>query len=241
MKISFLTLLACMLWGLSFFYTVSHKKNILSLQSINGLNKNIHSENDSELFQELKLNELNLSKQAFEMAFQGFQSLLKKGMITNSKVLSIIDFSQPSTGKRLYVIDLNLKKLLFNTYVAHGQNSGKLVPENFSNEPNSYESSLGFYTTNKTYLGKHGYSLLLNGLEKGINDLAQARAIVFHGASYVSEEFVKTYGYLGRSWGCPAVPENIATPIIDCIKDGSCLFIYANKQSYLTSSKILNT
>lgn len=230
-----------MLWGLAFFYTVSNKKNNVSFQSVNGLNKNIHSENDSELFQELKLNELNLSKQAFEIAFQGFQSLLKKGMIANAQVLSIIDFSQPSTAKRLYVIDVHLKKLLFNTYVAHGQNSGKLVPENFSNEPNSYESSLGFYTTDKTYLGKHGYSLILNGLEKGINDLAQTRAIVFHGASYVSEQFVKTYGYLGRSWGCPAVPENIATPIIDCIKDGSCLFIYANKQSYLTSSKILNT
>ncbi|MCX6293990.1 MAG: murein L,D-transpeptidase catalytic domain family protein, partial [Sphingobacteriales bacterium] len=131
--------------------------------------------------------------------------------------------------------------LLFNTYVAHGQNSGYAMAEKFSNKASSLQSSLGFYETSSTYLGKHGYSLKLEGLEKGINDNAMERSIVMHGASYVSEGIIKIKGYLGRSWGCPAVPEKYSKPIIDKIKNGTCIFIYANNSMYFHQSKLLQS
>jgi hypothetical protein len=129
---------------------------------------------------------------------------------------------------------------MFNTYVAHGVNSGLEFANRFSNIPSSLQSSLGFYQTWETYTGKHGYSLQLNGLESGINDNASQRAIVIHGAPYVSESFIRSNGYLGRSWGCPAIPEPIVKPLIDRIKNHTCIFIYANDKKYLHQSPILN-
>lgn len=196
---------------------------------------------DNCLFQKLKLNDTNLSEKVFQLAYRGFTSLIEKGIITNHELLTIIDFSQPSTAKRLYVIDLNMRQLVFNTYVAHGQNSGKLFANRFSNTPNSLQSSLGFYITSSMYSGKHGCSLLLNGLEKGFNDQVRERSIVIHGASYVSDSFIEINGYLGRSWGCPAIPENLVLPIVNTIKNGTCLFIYANQESYLKKSSILHS
>ena len=131
--------------------------------------------------------------------------------------------------------------MLFNTYVAHGQNSGKEFANRFSNAPESFQSSLGFYETSETYQGKNGYSMHLTGLEKGINDKADQRAIVMHGAPYVSENYIHSQGYIGRSWGCPAVPEKHNKPIIDRIKNGTCLFIYAGNKTYSRKSKILNS
>ena len=114
------------------------------------------------------------------------------------------------------------------------------MASNFSNALQSYKSSLGFYQTLGTYMGGHGYSLRLEGLEKGINDNANRRDIVIHGAPYVNESLIRSQGYIGRSWGCPALPENLNKPIINTIKNGTCLFIYGNNKSYVKRSKIIN-
>lgn len=191
------------------------------------------------MYDSLRLGIMGLSQQAFDYAVQGLEYLVNSGKIANDKIISIVDFSQPSYKKRLFVIDLETKKVLFNTYVAHGMNSGKEVASHFSNIPQSNKSSLGFYETASTYIGKHGYSLHLDGLEKGINDNAYRRDIVIHAAEYVHENYVQMQGYIGRSQGCPAIPEKFHKPIIDKIKNGTCLFIYNPSRNYLLHSKIL--
>jgi hypothetical protein len=133
---------------------------------------------------------------------------------------------------------LNKEKLLYRTYVAHGRETGLTYAREFSNIPNSYQSSLGFYRTAETYHGKHGYSLRLDGLESQINDLARQRAIVMHAADYARKSFVQEYGRLGRSLGCPALPPELSQDIISRIKDGSCVFVYADDSEYLTSSHV---
>ncbi len=199
------------------------------------------SESVSKIYDSLKLNLSGLSQDAFNYAVKGYTYLKEKGKIANDNVLSIVDFSLPSSKKRLFVLDLKNYKVLFNTYVAHGQGSGEAMATQFSNTPESYQSSLGFYTTETTYTGKNGYSLHLAGMEKGINDRAEERAIVMHGAPYVSEGFIQNRGFLGRSWGCPAVPEQLSRPIIEKIKNGSCLFIYSENNRYLHGSQIINS
>lgn len=193
------------------------------------------------LYDSLKLNMLGLSQKAYQYAIDGLVKLKEQGAIINDDLISIVDFTKSSAQKRLYVIDLEHHQLLFNTYVAHGQNSGKEFANRFSNAPESFQSSLGFYETSETYQGKNGYSMHLTGLEKGINDKADQRAIVMHGAPYVSESFIRSQGYIGRSWGCPAVPEKLTRPIIDKIKNGTCLFIFSENKNYLRRSKILNS
>lgn len=194
-----------------------------------------------KIYDSLKLNLCGLSEHAFNYAVKGFEYLKTQGRIANDNVISIVDFSRPSSQKRLFVLDLKNYKVLFNTYVAHGQGSGEAMARSFSNVPESYQSSLGFYQTEDTYMGKNGYSMHLEGLERGINDKAEERAIVMHGAPYVSENFIHTKGFLGRSWGCPAVPEQLNRPIIDKIKNGSCLFIFSENRNYLNRSRILNS
>lgn len=188
----------------------------------------------------LRLDSLGLSADAFEKAIRGWEKLKRKGELSNPSVLSIADFSQPSTSKRLYIIDLEKNQLLFHTYVAHGRNSGKDQAVVYSNRAKSHMSSPGFYRTESTYYGSNGYSLKLSGLEKGINDNALRRAIVVHGANYVSESLIESQGYLGRSYGCPAIPTYLARPIINTIKDGSCLFIHAPIQQYAQNSRLAN-
>lgn len=188
----------------------------------------------------MNLNKLGLSKTAFNYAMKGFNYLVQQGRVTKDNIISIVDFSQPSSHKRLFVIDLNDLRVLFNTYVAHGVNSGKEYANRFSNTPESNQSSLGFYETKSTYQGGNGYSLRLEGLERGINDNAERRDIVIHGAEYVDESLIRSQGYIGRSWGCPALPEKLHKPIIDKIKNGSCLFIYSTDNAYLRKSKIIN-
>jgi hypothetical protein len=185
------------------------------------------------LYDSLELGALDLSRDAFEKAIQGFLALETTGQLRNADVLSIIDFSLPSSKKRLFVIDMRNGRLLFNTFVAHGRNSGALMATRFSNRRNSYMSSLGFYLTGQSFIGRHGYSLRLEGMEKGWNDLAYQRAIIMHPARYVSEQYIRHCGLLGRSEGCPAIPEKLHTAIIDQIKGGSCLFLYAPDKSYL--------
>jgi L,D-transpeptidase catalytic domain len=191
------------------------------------------------MYDSLRLGIMGLSQQAYNYAVQGLEYLVNTGKIANEKIISIADFSLPSNKKRFFVIDLEKKKVLYNTYVAHGINSGKEFASRFSNLPESNKSSLGFYETSSTYNGKNGYSLHLEGLEKGINDNAYRRDIVMHGADYVNETYVHLQGYIGRSQGCPAVPEKLHKPIIDKIKNGTCLFIYSNSRSYKVHSKIL--
>lgn len=192
------------------------------------------------MYDSLRLGLLGLTRQAYDNALRGFNNLLHAGKIANSNIISIIDFSKPSTEKRLFVIDVRNSKLLFNTYVAHGVNSGREMANEFSNSPESNKSSLGFYETENTYIGKNGYSLHLVGLERGINDNAYDRAIVMHGAGYVNEGFIRSQGYLGRSWGCPAVSPKLSKPIIDKIKNGTCLFIYNPDKYYLSHTKVIN-
>ncbi len=191
------------------------------------------------IYDSLHLAAKGLTKLAFDYALQGYDRLNKLGDISNRSVISIADFSRSSCIKRFFVIDLKKRKLLFNTYVAHGINSGQEYARRFSNIPESNQSSLGFYRTSATYSGKHGYSLHLEGLEKGINDNAYKRDIVLHGADYVSEASIQAMGYIGRSQGCPAVPQRLHKQIIDKIKNGTCLFIYGNDRQYLRRSSLL--
>lgn len=173
---------------------------------------------------------------AFEQAFIGYNKIEEK----NRNIITLIDFTKPSTKERLYVLDIEQKRLLYSSLVSHGRNSGENYAISFSNENGSHKSSLGFYLTENTYEGKNGYSLVLNGLEKGINDRAKERAIVIHGAAY-SNPSVLASGRLGRSHGCPALPQALSKPIINTIKDGTLLYIYADDQKYLAQSNILSS
>jgi hypothetical protein len=192
------------------------------------------------LYDSLELDSLGLSTQAYHKAVAGFLNLVAAGAIPNPGILSIIDFSLPSSQKRLFIIDTYNGKLLFNTLVAHGRNSGKLVPTRFSNRRNSFMSSLGFYVTGEPFIGQHGYSLRLEGMEKGWNDHIFSRAIIMHPADYVSEDHIRQWGFLGRSEGCPAIPEQLNKPIIDLIRGGSCIFVYSQNKKYLHLSKLVS-
>ncbi|WP_394257066.1 murein L,D-transpeptidase catalytic domain family protein [Vibrio harveyi] len=151
----------------------------------------------------------------------------KKTSDRKKPLLTIIDYSKPSTEKRFYVVDLDKKKLIFNTYVSHGVNSGKKTATQFSNVVNSRKTSLGTFLTDTTYYGSNGYSLRLDGLTSGVNDKARERYIVVHGADYANPSFIKKNGYLGRSWGCPALPQKLSREIIDTIKGGSVIYASA--------------
>lgn len=194
----------------------------------------------NDLYSYLRLSEKGLPKPAFDYALKGLKRLDLDKKLKNADILTIADYSQPSSKKRLYVIDLKDKKLLFNTYVAHGRNSGDLYATKFSNKEGSFQSSLGFFITGSTLNAVHtGFSLYLHGIEKGINSLAEKRAIIVHGAPYVSEEFIKKHGRLGRSFGCPALPTDLNRSVIETIKEGTCLFIYNANHSYLSKSEML--
>ncbi len=193
-----------------------------------------------ELYENIRLDQFNLEKKIFSLSMKGFSTLSAKNLLNKDSILSIIDFSKSSRSKRMVVIDLKNEEVLFHTVVAHGKKSGLEFARSFSNKPRSNKSSLGFYITRNSYLGSNGYSMKLDGSEKGINDKALARAIVMHGADYADEQVIERKGYLGRSFGCPAVPEKINRDIIDRIKDGNCLFIYSHDKKYLMHSKLLN-
>jgi hypothetical protein len=188
-----------------------------------------------------QLGESKLPYIALKSSLHVYNRLLKEGQIANSRVLTIIDFNRPSLQDRLFVIDLKSGKILYKSLVAHGKNSGENVATCFSNSLQSHQSSLGFYLTGESYVGRHGYSLILNGIEKGFNDNAKKRAIVIHGAIYVSYNFIESNGRLGRSFGCPALPVELAPEIIDAIKDKSLLFIYSSEENYCRNSALFNS
>lgn len=199
----------------------------------------LYTENRAQLlYDKLGLATQGLSREVFETALTGYYRLKEKGAVSKS-TLAIADMGQPSKQKRLYIIDLEAARILFHTYVAHGRNSGLEMATDFSNKPSSLQTSLGFYIAGSTYTGNNGYSMRLKGMEPGINDAAENRAIVMHGAPYVNERLAKTTGRIGRSWGCPAVPPELHYQIIGRLSNGSCLFIYAPNNVYLQHSKLL--
>jgi L,D-transpeptidase catalytic domain len=175
----------------------------------------------------------------FGMALSAASCAVRTGDVAPPRTLTVIDYSKPSTEKRLWVFDLETRTLLYQELVAHGQGSGDAVANKFSNEPDTHRTSLGLFVTEGAYVGKNGYSLRLDGLDKGVNDRALERAIVMHGAPYVSDQFIKAYGRLGRSWGCPALRSDVAREVIDRVKDGGLVFAYYPDQDWLKSSKYL--
>jgi hypothetical protein len=221
MKYKIFSLLAFLL--LTSFSSLPSK----SFESKKTLEKNVKSFSKVEsIYFNLKSNALSLpSFDSFSIALEGFYKFKEK-VCFQRNILTLIDFSQSSNTKRLWIIDLDKDEVLLNTYVAHGRNTGDEFANYFSNKSESYQSSLGFYATAETYIGKHGSSLKLDGLQKGLNDNARERAVVMHGADYVSEKFIRDNQRLGRSLGCPAVPVELNDKIISMIKDKSCLFIY---------------
>lgn len=191
------------------------------------------------MYNTLELHNRGLSYEVFTLALRGMKKLQDAGKITQKGIVSIADMSQSSNKKRLYIIDLDHLQVLFQTYVAHGRNSGEEFAESFSNQPSSYKSSLGFYTTLDTYYGDHGLSLRLKGEETGFNNNAFDRAIVMHGAEYVDADFIRENGRLGRSQGCPAIPAAECSAIVNILKNGSCLFLYYPDKNYLSGSLLL--
>lgn len=219
---------------------------LLSLMMMSGVEPRSHSgevrdefpttvvDSCALLYSQLGL-EGKVSPKVFRTAYQGYHKVTQR----QKELLTLIDFTKPSNSTRLYVMDMAKGTILFESVVAHGKNSGALYATDFSNRSNSHQSSLGFYLTGETYRGSNGYSLRLDGLEKGFNDNARARAIVIHGARYADPALCRGGQRLGRSFGCPALPEPLNRPIIDAIKGGSVLFIYAEDPQYLSRSQFV--
>jgi L,D-transpeptidase-like protein len=180
-----------------------------------------------------------MDKEVFKLALHAANCAVQAGTIADPSTLTVIDYSRPSTSKRLWVLDLHSREVLYEELVAHGQGSGANVPTAFSNEAETHRSSIGLFETKDTYIGRNGYSLRLEGLDAGFNDRAFERAIVMHGAPYVSETVVKKQGRLGRSWGCPAVRESVARELIDHVKGAGLVFAYYPDPEWLSSSKFL--
>jgi hypothetical protein len=192
-----------------------------------------------EIYQAADLEQSGLNENVFRKALTGFINLKMASMLPEkSSVITIVDFTKPSYEKRMWIVDLISKHLLINTWVAHGQGSGTVTADFFSNLDDSHQSSLGFYLTDNVYMGKHGRSLHLDGLDEGFNDLARAREIVVHAAPYVSQKTIDATGRIGCSWGCPAVSPKISNRVIDMIKGKTMLFINGNDDTY--TSKYLN-
>lgn len=234
--------LSAFLFLTSFTNTGNSKANeeLNNNTALNAEVKSSASAMSEALYEKLNLAKAGLSEEVLEAALKGYEQLVEEGVVQNTQYLTIVDFSQSSRKKRFYLLDVKNQELELNTFVAHGKNSGVDQAVRFSNTPESEASSLGFYVTKETYRGKHGLSLKLAGLEDGFNDNAEARAIVVHGANYVNAGRVRS-AYMGRSQGCPALPQAQAAKVINLIKGGSTLFVYHPSQKYLNNSKILNS
>lgn len=181
-----------------------------------------------------------LKPKVIKLAIEAFYKAKQAGVHIKKPILTIIDYTLPSTKQRLWVVDIGKNKVLYTSMVAHGKHSGENYTTAFSNRMNSLQTSLGLFLTENTYFGHDGYSLRLAGLEKGFNDRAKDRLIVFHGAPYVSKQFAAATGRIGRSWGCPAVEKPLAVPIINTIKNGTLLFSFYTHKQWLSESKFIN-
>ena len=182
----------------------------------------------------------DINPTVFETALRAAANAVQRGDVADPATLTVIDFSRRSTEKRMWVYDLRARTLLFDELVSHGRGSGQALATAFSNDAESNRSSLGLYRTGETYMGKHGYSLRLDGLEPGFNDRARQRAIVMHAADYVNAAAARAQGYLGRSLGCPALRPEIAKSVIDAVKGGGLLFAYYPDPRYLHTSRYLS-
>lgn len=188
------------------------------------------------LYSSIQLEQYGLSYEVFRYGMIGYFSLEQQQKLGTKKLISIIDFTKPSTEKRFYTIDLEKLEVKFHTYVSHGKNTGENLATSFSNTIHSNQSSLGFYITGETYVGSKGYSLKLDGQDRGYNDNMRTRAVVMHSAAYVSETWIKRYGRLGRSQGCPALPTEISKTVIDAIKHNTLIFAYSNDVAFINAS-----
>lgn len=212
------------------------KKVLLGLTLFSALSfgseKNLSESYIKKMYSDLKLDK-KIEYTVFKQAYKGYMQIPDK----REGLLTIVDYTKPSNVERFFVLDLKNRKVDYSTYVSHGKNSGLTSALNFSNNKNSYMSSLGFYITEESYVGNYGYSLRLKGLEKGFNSNALSRCIVVHGADYAEPKFIEQYGFLGRSEGCPAVPTTLSKDIIDSIKGKTVLFIIGNDNHYLKKSR----
>jgi hypothetical protein len=238
-------------------YGLSHK-NLPAVDNSPGFSlgktvaaKTVHNESSNKLtrlnfeavvrglYDSIGLSEYDLGYDIFRLGMIGYYGLESEGALNGNGVLTIIDFAMPSTKKRLYTIDLVNKKVKYHTYVAHGRNTGENLATRFSNTPHSNQSSLGFFVTGETYFGSKGYSLRLDGKERSFNDNVRSRAVVVHGADYVTDQWIKRYGRLGRSQGCPALPPDVNREVINTIRNGTAVFTYYPEPEYLGASKYL--
>lgn len=234
-KILITFLSALIIYALTATFTLSaNKKESTSHQTVL-----ISDEIKNEmLYASFKADDIVLpSRESFFNAFKGYTRLNNENILEN-QLLTVIDFTLSSNEKRMWVIDMQSNTVLYNTHVAHGRNTGLEYASKFSNIPESFKSSVGFYATGETYHGKNGFSLRLDGLENGINDKARARAIVIHGADYATERFIAQNGRLGRSLGCPALPSEISKEVIDAIKNKSLLYIHSSDVNYPKISEV---
>lgn len=233
--------------ALLFLFLSFNTDSLESLKKINSTPKNIAKVEKlaidvkiENVYHSLNSNNFELPElKTFSEALKGFYLLKEKGVVQKD-VLTLIDFSLSSNTKRLWVIDLVSNTVLFHSLVAHGKNTGDEFASAFSNTNSSFQSSLGFYATGEIYRGKHGASLRLDGLEKGVNDNARKRAVVIHGADYVSDSFIRNNKRLGRSLGCPAIPLDLTNDIIQTIKDKSCLYIYHPSRNFVMEEKLIS-
>lgn len=184
--------------------------------------------------------ETNIDPTVLQLSLTAYLHARSEGL-DNKQLLTVIDFSKPSTDKRLWIFDLKTNRTVMNTWVSHGRNTGGINADSFSNQPGSLKSSIGVFLTADTYEGDHGLSLRIRGLERGVNDNAYNRDIVFHGAWYVNENTIEKYGQIGRSWGCPAVSESEIGPLINTIKDNTLVFAYYPDQNWLHHSSFLTS
>ncbi|WP_214071901.1 murein L,D-transpeptidase catalytic domain family protein [Mucilaginibacter sp. dw_454] len=201
--------------------------------------KELFAQYVSTIYQTARLQETGMDMGVFQKALTGYFNIKSaNNLAQNSSVITVVDFSKSSREKRMWIVDLLNKHLLLNTWVAHGQGSGDDMATSFSDNNESHQSSLGFYLADDIYVGKHGRSLRLDGLDQGFNTNARSRGVVVHAAEYVSESAIAQMGRLGRSFGCPAVSPQVIDQVINTIKGKSVFFINGNNPSY--TSKYLN-
>lgn len=217
----------------NYFLFTSFKTNVETVETkTKTATENLYIGYVHGMYDAIQLADKGLTFATFEKALNGFFNLKQIGLIGEKNIITVADFDQSSIKKRLYIIDLDQKKLLLNTWVAHGKNSGWDLPDTFSNVNESNSSSLGLYVTGETYYGAHGKSMRLDGLDKGFNNNARSRAIVVHGANYVSQASINQLGRLGRSQGCPAVAPQVLDQVISSISNRTLLFINKTTPKY---------